>query len=235
MSVAGLLSQMQIPIGKETSPFVVAGLLLTLIFFVDRLIRLATPSLLLEKLERLRYDIIFLKADLKDAWIRYEVIVYGHDISEELKTEIDDIIRAFNQLDYGQAQKEKWLSAIQDELNHLEREQKERRLTKDDFATVNLNKREFFAHFGAVEHLYKNLQPRLDKIGKEIHRISRRTQEWERADEIHKFILSRLAALEEKDKQITQNGGEADVKLSRLVSKEAKQSLGNNKHHKPVE
>lgn len=218
VSVAGLLSQMNTPIGKETSPYIIAGLLLTLIFFGDRLIRLATPSLLLEKLERLRYDIIFLKADLKDAWIRYEVIVYGHDISEELKTEIDDIIRAFNLLDYGQSQKEKCLSAIQDELNRLETEQK-RRLTEDDFATLNSSKREFFAHVSAVERLYANLQPRLDKLAKEVHRISRSTQEWERADEYHKLILSRLAALKEKDKQIAQNGAELDARINRLVSK----------------
>ena len=227
MSVTGLFSQMNTPIGKEASSYVIAGLLLALIFFVDRLIRLATPSLLLEKLERLRYDIIFLKADLRDAWIRYEIIVYGHDISEELKTEIEDIIRAFNTLDYGQTQQEKSLSAIQDELTRLDKEQQSRRLIENDLATVNSHKVEFFAHLGAVTRLYTALQPRIDKLAKEVNKISRTTQEWERADEYHKFILSRLEALDEMDKQIAKKGAEAEAKINRLFPKTTEQHQGS--------
>lgn len=229
VSVVGLISQMKPPIGRETSAYAVAGLLLTLIFFLDRLIRLGTPSLLLEKLERLRYDIVFLRADLKDAWIRYEVTVYGHDISEEIRTDMDDIIRSFNMLDYGQSLKEKWLSEVQNELDRLEITQQGRRLTDNDFSAVNSHKHEFSTHFGAVGRLFKDLQPRLDKIAKDINRISRSTQEWERADEYHKSILSRLATIEEKDKRIAKDGAAADERLDRLLPKKAEQDHGNTK------
>jgi hypothetical protein len=229
LSVTGLMSRMTIPVGNETFPFVVAGLLLTLVFFVDRLIRLSTPSLLLAKLERLRYDIIFLKAELRDAWTRYEVHVYGHDISEELREDMDDIIRSFNMLDYGQSQKEKFVSLIQDEIKRLKVEIENRTLTENDFGGVTTHKREFFVHFDAVKRLFDQLQPRLDKLAKEINRISRSTQEWQRADQYHQFILTRLATINEKDKQIAQNGTEIDNEINQLLLKEVAQSLANNK------
>jgi len=229
LSVAGLMSRMKIPVGNETFPFVVAGLLLTLVFFVDRLIRLSTPSLLLAKLERLRYDIIFLKADLRDAWTRYEVHVYGHDISEELREDMDDIIRSFNMLDYGQSQKEKYVSLIQDEIKLLKVEKEKRTLTDNDFGRVTTHKREFFVHFDAVKRLFDQLEPRLDKLAKEINRISRSTQEWQRADQYHQYILSRLATINEKDKQIAQNGTEVDSEISRLLPTNGEQKPANNK------
>lgn len=225
LSVVGLMSRMKIPVGNETLPFVVAGLLLTLVFFVDRLIRLSTPSLLLAKLERLRYDVIFLKAELRDAWTRYEVHVYGHDISEELREDMDDIIRSFNMLDYGQSQKEKYISLIQDEIQRLKPEKEKRTLTESDFGTVSTHKREFFVHFDSVKRLFDQLQPRLEKLAKEINRISRSTQEWQRADQYHQYILSRLATINEKDKQIAQDGAEIDNEINQLLLKEVAQTL----------
>lgn len=75
VSIVGLISQMTLPVGDETRPYLMAALLLATWFFVDMLIRLSTPSLLLEKLQLLRYDIIFLKANLQDAWIRYDCML----------------------------------------------------------------------------------------------------------------------------------------------------------------
>lgn len=229
LSVAGLMSRMKIPVGNETSPYVVAGLLLTLVFFVDRLIRLSTPSLLLEKLERLRYDIIFLRVELRDAWTRYEVHVYGHDISEELRADMDEVISSFNMLDYGESQKDKYLSLIKEEIKLLTVEGEKRKLTENDFSKVVPLRREFFVHFDAVNRLFDQLQPRLDKLAKEINRISRSTQEWQRADRYHQYILTRLATINEKDKQIAQNGTEADNEINKLLPKEADRTLANSK------
>jgi hypothetical protein len=220
VSVAGLMSRMKFPVGNKTFPFVIAGLLLALVFFVDRLIMLSTPSLLLAKLERLRYDVIFLKADLRDAWTRYEVHVCGHDISEELREDMDDIIRSFNMLDYGQSQKEKYVSLIQDVIQRLKLEKEKRTLTESDFGTVPTHKREFFVHFDAVKRLFDQLQPRLDNLAKDINKISRRTKEWQRADQYHQYILSRLATINEKDKQIAKNGTEIDNEMNQLLLKE---------------
>lgn len=216
VSLVGLISQLRLPLGNNVSAYTIAGLLLTMVFFVDRLIRLSTPSLLLEKLQRLRYDIIFLKADLSDAWTRYEVLAYGHDISEELRSEMNTIISVFNILDYGQSQKEKCLAAIREQLNDLEEQQQMRSLTNEDFNSINSHRLEFFRHFSAVERVFEQLQPQLDKTTKDIHRISRSTQEWHRADELNQKILSRLASIQERDKQIAREGGEADERINRL-------------------
>jgi hypothetical protein len=227
-SVIGLILQLEFPVGKKTAPYAVAGLLLTFIFFVDRLIRIQTPSLLLGRLENLRYDIIFLKADLKDAWIRYEVAVSGHDISEELRTEMDDIISSFNMLDYGLAQKEKCVAAVNEEIQRLETQLDNGGLNENDFTILDSHKREFFQHFDAIDRLYADLQRRLIKLAKDINRISRTTQEWERADKYQKYILSRDAALHEKDKRITANAAEADKRIALLPTKKSEETEGDS-------
>jgi hypothetical protein len=228
VSLVGLISRLRLPVGNETSPYVIAGLLLTLIGFVDRLIRLSTPSLQLEKLEKLRYDIIFLKADLSDAWTRYEVIAHGHDISEELRSDLNNINNLFNVLDYGQSQKEKCLLAIHEELKLLEVRQQTCTLNENDFNSISAHRLEFFRHAAAMKRLSDQLQPQLDKTANDIHRISRSTQQWERAHDYHQQMLARLAAIEEKDKQIARDGGETDVRIDQMFPKQAKQNLDDN-------
>jgi hypothetical protein len=224
VSLFGLIPRMKLPIGLETSSYAIAGLLLAMVFFIDTLIRLSTPSMLLRKLERLRYDIIFLKADLKDAWTRYEVIAIGHDISEELRADMDEIIRSFNTIDYGQSQKERALSAYEEELGRLETDHKIRALTDSDFVNLQPHKAELFKHVATVKKLFADLQPRLDKLAKDVHEISRSTQEWNRAEEYHKDIVSRLAAIDDTDEKIQKRAVEADEKLKRLLLPEAKQT-----------
>ncbi len=216
VSIVGLISRMNRPVGSETQPYIIAGLLLTLVVFVDTLIRLSTPSLLLEKLQRLRYDVIFLKANLQDAWTRYEVHVDGHDISEELRADMDEIIRTFNTLDFHQSQKAECLSAIQEELKRLEVQQGHRKLIEKDFDSLYAHKRQFFVHFEEVNRTFEDLNPRLNNIGNQISRISRSTQEWKRADGYHQYILGRLASINDRDQQIAQDGKEADEKIDKL-------------------
>jgi len=218
-SIGGLIRYMNAPIGSETQPYLIAGLLLTLVFFIDTLIRLLTPSLLLEKLQKLRYDIIFLRANLEDAWTRYEVYVDGHDISEELRGDMDDIIRCFNTLDAHQSQQEESLSAVQEELKQLEVMQSQRKLTQDDFSKLNEHKAKFFLHADEIGRIFGNLNPQLESIANQINRISRTTQEWQRAEIYHQYILSRLSSLTEKDKQIMEGGKDADGKLEKLQPK----------------
>jgi hypothetical protein len=217
VSLFGLIPRMKLPIGSETSSYAIAVLLLAMVFFMDTLIRLSTPSLLLRKLERLRYDIIFLKADLKDAWTRYEVIAIGHYISEEVRGDMDEIIRSFNTIDYGQSQKDRALAAYEEELEQLETDHNVRALTAGDFGKLQPHKTDLFKHVGIVKGLFADLQPRLDKLQKDIHEISRSTQEWNRAEEYHKYIVSRLAAIDDTDQKIEKRAVEADEKLKRLV------------------
>lgn len=224
VSLFGLIPRMKFPIGSESSSYAIAGLLVAIVFFVDTLIRLSTPSLILQKLERLRYDIIFLKADLKDAWTRYEVIAIGHDIAEELRADMDEIIRSFNTIDYGQTQKESALSSYENELTQLEAEHKVRVLTDSDFAKLQPHKTELFKHVAAVRALFAELQPRLDKLSKDIHEISRSTQEWNRAEEYHQDIRSRLAAIDDTDQELDKRAVAANEKLKRLWLPEAKRA-----------
>ncbi len=215
-SIAGLGSRMKLPVGNETQPYVIAGLLFVLVFFFDILIRLTTPSLLLEKLQTLRNDIIFLRANLEDAWTRYEVYVDGHEISEELRADMDDIIRCFNTIDLHQSQKVEMLSAVQVELEQLQTGQD---LTKNDFDSLNAHKTKFFLHVEEINNVFEYLNPRLKDLGEKVNKISRATQEWKRADEYHQYFLSRLARLAEQDAQIAQDGKKADEKLQSLQPK----------------
>ncbi len=219
VSIGGLIRHMNTPLGSGTQPYLIGGLLLTLVFFVDTLIRLLTPSLLLEKLQRLRYDIIFLKANLEDAWTRYEVYVDGHDISEELRADIDSIIRCFDTLDSLRTQQEEDLSAIQEELKQLEVQKTQRNITDKDFGKLNLHKTRFFLLSEETERIYEDLNPRLENIANQVNKISRSTQEWHRAEAYHQYILSRISSLSEKEKQIVERGKDADEKIDSLQPK----------------
>jgi hypothetical protein len=133
----------------------------------------------------------------------------------------------------GQSQKEKYLSLIQEEIKLLAVEGEKRKLTENDFSKVVPLRREFFVHFDAVNRLFDQLQPVLDKLAKEINRISRSTQDWQRADRYHQYILTRLATINEKDKQIAQNGTEADNEITKLLPKEVDRNLANSKVEPP--
>ncbi len=215
-AVIALISRLSAPIGNETSVYAISGMLLTAVFFLDRLIRLSTPPLILSKLERLRYDLIFLRTDLREAWVRYEIIVYGHEISEELRADMEDINRTYDMLEYGQSKKKTALMKIDLELDRLEKVQTQEKITEDHLADLYSQKKEFLGHFEAINLLVAGLNPKLQKIALEIHRISRSTQEWEKADEYHRSILSREAAFNENEKEIAARGGESDSRIKKL-------------------
>lgn len=201
LSIPGLTLQMEKPFGSQTGGYLIAGLLLTIIFFIDLIIRLSTPSLLLEKLQRLRYDIIFLKANLEDAWTRYEVYVDGHDISEELRVELDEIMQQFNSLEFHQAQKEESLTNIRKQLTES---QKQDKLSAADFQPVDKEKERCYSE--EINQVYVSLGARLEALEAQIQKISRSTQEWKRADEYHQFILSRFETIGEKEAQLQRRG-----------------------------
>ncbi|MGH9872630.1 MAG: hypothetical protein ACRD9S_09205 [Pyrinomonadaceae bacterium] len=229
-SIVGLISHMMVPIGSESQPYVIGGLLVAIVFFLDMLIRLWTPSVLLNKLQTLRYDIIFLKADLRDAWIRYDIHINGSDISEELRTDMEDVIRSFSSLDFHQSRKLKTLSVIHQELQRLRTREK---LAGNDFDTIDREKRSFFAHDEETNRLDAYLTPRLKTLADQIHEISRATQEWERADGYHQTILARIQDVSEKEAQIAKNAKDADEQLKSLRGAEPMSSAppGENKEH----
>jgi len=176
MSVIGLISNLKLPVGSEAAPYMLAGLLLAVIVLLDIQIRLSTPPLLLKKLQVLRYDIIFLKANLQDAWIRYDIHINGNDISEELRVDMDDIIQGFNSLDFQQSLKIGSLTAIQEESQKLQTREE---LTETDFESLNRHKLEFFVCIQAIDGSLKNLNPRLSTLADQVHKISRRNSAME--------------------------------------------------------
>jgi hypothetical protein len=216
ISLIGLISQMEKPIGPETQPFLLAGLLFALVFFIHTLIELTTPSLLLEKLQTLRNDIVFLRANLEDAWTRYEIYIDGNEITEELRNDMDEIVRCFNTLDFHQAKKGEFLLAILEEIMKLE---KKRKLVEADFTDLYALKSQFFAHNEEILKIYDYLNPRLLDLSEQIHKISRATQEWQKADKLHEYILARNASVGELDKKITEGGSEVDEKIKELQTK----------------
>lgn len=80
---------------------------------------------------------------------------------------MDEIIRSFNTIDYGQSQKENYLSAYEEELEQLEKEHKVRALTDSHFGKLQPHKTELFRHVAIVKVLFADLQPRLDKLSKD--------------------------------------------------------------------
>ncbi|HKG60217.1 MAG TPA: hypothetical protein VKB05_10695 [Pyrinomonadaceae bacterium] len=81
LSLAAMLSigtQLQIPVGEtSTLPYVIAGLILAVLFLMGHLISTMAPSRLLSSLKDLRNEIVFLRIEIDDALRRYEVIVRG--------------------------------------------------------------------------------------------------------------------------------------------------------------
>jgi hypothetical protein len=213
VSVYGLILHIRLPIGSQTQPYIIAGLLLTIFFFVDTLIRLWTPSVLVEKLEILRYDIIFLKTDLKDAWVRYDMHVKGSDISEEIREDMENVIRSLNSVDYHQSQKLQALSVIKQEAERL---QNLSELTEADFETINQMKVVFFAHHEGMSRIDQHLDSQLKNLADQIQEISRATQEWERANQYHNFIKARLEKIDKNQEETAKQAKVADQTIAIL-------------------
>lgn len=130
---------------------------------------------------------------------------------------MDEIIRCFNLVDFHQSQMAQSLSTIHQELQKLETRPE---LSEKDFDSVNVHKSQFFSHVNESNPLFEHLKAKRTSLYDQIHKISRATQEWQRADEYHQYILSRSEKIDEKEVQIMQEGKEADEKLKALQHKE---------------
>lgn len=231
ISSIGLLKSVSSPIGSATS-YILAGIIFAIIFFINVAIVLSAPSLLLTQLQQLRRDIIFLKLDLKDAWILYEIYSEGNELNEEIRTLIEKITYFFNSVEYHQTQQKETESSFQEIICNLEIEDQ---LKNADFEVLNPNKAKFLSHRKAVADIYSLLNPLLTELQQNVNKISRVTNEWEKADNYHQYILNRLENLGKEEVEINTFALEIDAKVETLQSKLKKQIDDNqdNKQLKP--
>jgi hypothetical protein len=97
--------------------------------------------------------------------------------------------------------------------------EKKRKLVEADFTNLYGLKSQFFAHNEELLKIYDYLNPRLLDLAEQIHKISRATQEWQKADKLHEYILARNASVGEIGEKITEGGKEADEKIKQLQTR----------------
>jgi hypothetical protein len=211
-----LLKSVPTPIGNGTLSFVIAGMIFAMIFFFNIVILLSSPSFLLTKLQQLRRDIIFLKLDLKDAWILYEIYLEGNELSEEVQSLLEKITYFFNGIEFFQKQQVETKLPLEEAILNLE---KIENLKEKDFETLNLSKANFLSQKKAIDNIYSSLNPLLNELQQKINKISRATQEWEKANNYHQYILNRLDNLGKEEIEINSFALEIDSKVNSLRTK----------------
>ena len=216
ISSIGLFKSVPFPTGVATVPFVIAGILFAIMFFINVAVVLSAPSLLLTHLQQLRRDIIFLKLELKDAWILYEIYMEGNDLAEEVQSILEKITHSFTLIEYQQSQLREILPSIQDEVDKLE---KLKKITEEDFQLLNQNKAKFLQHKNIENNIYELTSPFHSELSNKINKISGVTKEWEKADNYRQYVLSRLAELGKIDEEINNPAIEIDLKVEKLQAK----------------
>ncbi len=227
ISTIGLLKSIPFPIGNATVPFIVAGIIFAIIFFINVAVVLSAPSLLLTHLQQLRRDIIFLKLELKDAWILYEIYMEGNDLAEEVQSILEKITHSFTLIEYQQSQLREILPSIQVEVDKLE---KLKKITEEDFQLLNQNKAKFLQHKNIENNIYELTSPFHSELSNKINKISGVTKEWEKADNYRQYVLSRLAELGKIDEEINKPAIEIDLKVEKLQAK-IKKEIETAKDH----
>ncbi len=225
ISSIGLLKSVPFPIGVAAAPFVIAGIIFAIIFFLNVAVVLSAPSLLLTNLQQLRRDIIFLKLELKDAWILYEIYMEGNELTEEVRSILGKITHAFSLIEYQQSQQKEILPLIQEEINKLKNVKK---LTEEDFQSLNQDKAKFLQHRNIKNDIYDLTSPFHSELGSKINKISGVTKEWEKADNYRQYVLSRLAELGKIDEETDNSEIEMDLKVEKLQAK-LKKEVGTAK------
>ena len=220
-----MLKSVPFPIGVATAPFIIAGIIFAIIFFLNVAVVLSAPSLLLTNLQQLRRDIIFLKLELKDAWILYEIYMEGNELTEEVRSILGKITHAFSLIEYQQSQQKEILPLIQEEINKLKNVKK---LTEEDFQSLNQDKAKFLQHRNIKNDIYDLTSPFHSELGSKINKISGVTKEWEKADNYRQYVLSRLAELGKIDEETDNSEIEMDLKVEKLQAK-LKKEVGTAK------
>jgi hypothetical protein len=203
LCLAAMLSigtQLQFPIGETlTVPYVIAGLILAVLFLTGHLISTMAPSRLLASLKDLRNEIVFLRIEIDEALRRYEVIVEGETLPDAVQKELGSILRDLNVIEYAHENMNRLLNQMMAELP-LTSDSTEERKRKD--AQIDLSKDSFLLHQNRCTEVLQLLTPKLKDLSKKQSRVGGVTEDWASDNTIRSYLTHRLEVIDQDDTRL---------------------------------
>lgn len=195
LALAVLTSRMQIPTGEgATLPYILAGLILTVVLLTANLIYMTAPSRLLSNLQDLRNDIVFLRVEIDEALRRYETLKEGETLPDALQKDLSEIVNDLNVIDYAHSN----MSVLIEKMTkELPRQLEAAEIKQQKATEFNLDKDSYFLHDARCAEILKLLGTKLKKIAKKQLQLGAVTEDWASENTIRSLLTQRLQRLEE--------------------------------------
>jgi hypothetical protein len=197
LSLAGfiiLLTKMPFPTGETaTLPYILAGLLIALLFLVDNLISTSVPSRLLSNLYDLKNDIIFLRVDIDEALQRYEILTEGETLPDALKAELGDILNHLNFIDYAHSNMATLLEKMSREIPTQGDSEAEIAAKRQQ---LKLDKDSYSLHDEKTTQVLNSLTEKLKKLNKKMSKLLAASEDRANENTIRSLLVQRIQLLQ---------------------------------------
>lgn len=192
--------RIQFPVGEiATVPFILSGLILTVVLLVGHLIHKVVPSRLLSNLQDLRNDIVFLRVNIDEALRRYEILSEGETLPDALKKELGEIVNDLNVIEYTHAN----MSALNDKMARELPFKEDTPETKKEKASQFVLDRDSYAlHDSKCSEILNSLQTKLNALTKKLGRLSAITEDRANENTIRTLLTLRLQRLQTVELQL---------------------------------
>ena len=204
--------QLHFPAGEAaTLPYILAGLIFGVLWLVDNLISMMTPSRLLSNLQDLRNDIVFLRVDIDEALRRYEPLTEGETLPDALQKDLSEIANDINLITYAQSNMDRLLGKIFSELplpndatERKEQKQTQLRLFFDSYSL----------HGTKCTELNTILKDKLKRFNRKSGWVRAATEDVQSESNIRQMLIQRLEFIEQSDSRLKQGLEAAKYYLS---------------------
>jgi hypothetical protein len=211
LSFAAMLSigtQLQIPIGEtSTLPYVIAGLILAVLFLIGHLIYTMAPSRLLSNLKDLRNEIVFLRIEIDEALRRYQVLVEGETLPDAVQKELSFILADLHVIEYAHENMNRLIKLMMAELPRPTDSGEEKKRKE---AQIVLSKDSFLLHQNRCTEVLHLLTPKLKALSRKQSRVGGVTEDWASENTIRSYLTHRLEEMDQDDARLKRELQEVD-------------------------
>jgi hypothetical protein len=199
------------PVGNATLPYILAGLILGIIWLVSQLVSSTTPSRLLSNLKALKNDIVFLRIDIDEALKRYEILSEGETLPDVVQRELSEVEAALNALYNEQALirqlQHRMVEAVPrgDDSSEVI----ERKLTQ-----IRLDRTSYALHVERYQAIAGGMHKQLDQLAKNIRVALTASSDVASANLIVASLQQRLDALTRNEEPVNEITRALDAYLS---------------------
>jgi hypothetical protein len=188
-------TQLPIPLGETAGvAYKIGGLITAIILLVGTLIRTMAPTPLLNGLQDLKNDIIFLRVDIDQALKRYETLTEGETLPDALKEDLASVINDLDFLAYAHANMATLLTKIHAALND---EDESPEAVNRRSQELKLDGDSFILHEKKCNEVLEVLQKKLTKLNKKQARYAGVAEDWAAESSIRTSLSARLQAMQE--------------------------------------